>query len=228
METRFNRQFQTKRLDPTAKFYTPVSKRLDFRLLEINRISLRKVIGEILICICRLVALLQEEGENEELLKEVAILLGSLAKGSQEIVDSVVEAGTVQAMLTGKSILPNVFCRGIPRCFILALLHGHRPFVQACLRCLRSIFLNASTIPIKDVYNVSRSRRLVDSGLKDMTFQDPNTISVLLSIANASSCNQECVAIILSRSCQVRVLCPPSHFRPTCPGFRMPTSKPRY
>lgn len=64
----------------------------------------------------RLIALIRDEEENEELLTEAAILLGSMANGSRDLVDSLVDSGLVKVMLQGMLFLIsnllffNCFC----------------------------------------------------------------------------------------------------------------------
>jgi len=77
--------------------------------------------------------LLEENGAEVELLTEAAAVLGSLAKGSDENVKTLVEAGVIPVLLNK------------------GLSHPHVPFIESSLRCVRTIFLSPLA-PVQLIY----------------------------------------------------------------------------
>ncbi|KAL5006183.1 hypothetical protein ScPMuIL_017341 [Solemya velum] len=95
-----------------------------------------------------------------------AVVLGSLAKGTEENIQSLVEAGSIPALLKG-------------------LCNSDLKFIEACLRCLRTIYLT-SRPPV------------------DLLYQDATIVPHLINIISKSACTQECIASILANCCKVR------------------------
>uniref|UniRef100_T1J6L0 Armadillo repeat-containing protein 8 n=1 Tax=Strigamia maritima TaxID=126957 RepID=T1J6L0_STRMM len=123
--------------------------------------------------VSRLLQTLVDEKSSVDLLIEAAATLGSLAKGTDEHIKSLVDAGVVPLLLSG-------------------LTQSCLKYVEACLRCLRTIF-SSSCAPI------------------DILYQDSNIIPHLIHLIPQSTCNQECIATILTFACQTvehqNVLC---------------------
>ncbi|XP_076457218.1 armadillo repeat-containing protein 8-like [Babylonia areolata] len=111
----------------------------------------------------RLLEWMMEDALPQELRTESAILLGSLAFGTERHIQQLVHDGAVPILLRGLSN-PN--------------LH----YVEACLRCLRTIF-TAANPPVNFIY------------------QDPSIIPHLLSIIHQTLCTKETIASILANSC---------------------------
>lgn len=108
---------------------------------------------------------------------ESAVTLGSLAKGTDQHVLALIDLGVVPLILQVLvSIEPAEKRDG-----------GKIPdlLVEACLRCLRTIFQH-SVAPVQTIY------------------QDPVLVSRLLSLASCSITCQVCVATILTTACKVR------------------------
>ncbi|XP_013393679.1 armadillo repeat-containing protein 8 isoform X2 [Lingula anatina] len=121
----------------------------------------------------RLLQFMLDDQSSTELRVESAVVLGSLAKGTLENIQSLIDIGTVTVMLKG-------LCR------------PDLKYVEACLRCLRTIFISPLS-PIEYVY------------------QDASTIPHLISIMSLSAGTQECVTNILAHCCKTEehqaVLC---------------------
>ncbi|KAL8588913.1 hypothetical protein ACOMHN_012951 [Nucella lapillus] len=113
--------------------------------------------------VSRLLGWLSEESIPQELRTEAAILLGSLAFGTDTHIQQLVLAGVVPVLLNGLSN-PNL------------------NYLEACLRCLRTIFL-ASCPPVELIY------------------QDPVVIQLMLSIIHQTTCTKETISNILANSC---------------------------
>jgi len=113
----------------------------------------------------KLIKNLTDDQSSPELLVETAVILGSLAKGTDEHVKSLIDAGVIPALLNG-------------------LTHPcQRKLIEACLRCLRTIF-GSSCAPINVLY------------------QDANIIPHLIHLVPQSIYNQECITTILTHCCQ--------------------------
>ncbi|KAG1714932.1 Armadillo repeat-containing protein 8 [Nymphon striatum] len=113
----------------------------------------------------RLMQILIDTGSSYELLFETAVTLGSLAKGTEEHVQGLVNLGMVNVLING-------------------LGHPYQKYVEACLRCLRTIFLCPKVAPVEVIHS------------------DQNIIPHLINISRQSVSNQECVANILTACCQ--------------------------
>nr|XP_009923876.1 PREDICTED: armadillo repeat-containing protein 8-like [Haliaeetus albicilla] len=74
----------------------------------------------------RLLYLLQQETSSAELRTECAVVLGSLAMGTENNVKSLLDCHIIPALLQG-------------------LLSPDLKFIEACLRCLRTIFISPVT-----------------------------------------------------------------------------------
>ncbi|XP_033728549.1 armadillo repeat-containing protein 8-like isoform X2 [Pecten maximus] len=95
---------------------------------------------------------------------EAAIVLGSLAKGTEENIQHLVDSGCVTVLLKGLS-------------------NNNLKFVEACLRCLRTIFLSSNP-PVHHVY------------------QDATVVPHLINIMSKSVCTQECITTIFANCCR--------------------------
>lgn len=109
---------------------------------------------------------------------EAAVTLGSLAKGTDQHVIALIDLGVVplilQVLLT--TPLPEPATDGKTR--INDLL------IEACLRCLRTVFQH-SAAPVHTIY------------------QNPALVPRLLSLASRSVTSQICIATILTTACKV-------------------------
>ncbi|XP_043266482.1 armadillo repeat-containing protein 8-like [Venturia canescens] len=106
---------------------------------------------------------------------ESAITLGSLAKGTDQHVLALIDLGVVPMVLQVLSSVQQPTTGSFDR--IPSLL------IEACLRCLRTIFQH-SVAPVQAIY------------------QDPLMVSRLLVLANCSITCQVCVATILTTACK--------------------------
>lgn len=111
----------------------------------------------------KLLCLATEDGCGSELRTEAAVVLASVAKAGRKQVGALVSAGTVQQLLNG-------------------LLDSEVKYVEACLLCLRNIFVT-------------------DMAPVDLIYQEEAFIP-LLQVVHLSNCTRECVAMILSKCCQ--------------------------
>ncbi|MGH0158756.1 UNVERIFIED_CONTAM: hypothetical protein FKN15_055519 [Acipenser sinensis] len=82
----------------------------------------------------RLLYLLQQDSSGAELRTECAVVLGSLAMGTENNVKSLVDCHIIPALLQG-------------------LLSQDLKFIEACLRCLRTVFISTVT-PVQLLYTV--------------------------------------------------------------------------
>ena len=85
----------------------------------------------------RLLEWLIDESVPQELRTEAAIVLGSLAWGTEENIQQLVGVGAVPVLLRGLS-------------------NSCLPHVEACLRCLRTIFM-APNPPVQLIYQVKNA-----------------------------------------------------------------------
>nr|KAG5713716.1 hypothetical protein BaRGS_024343 [Batillaria attramentaria] len=106
---------------------------------------------------------MNDDSKPQELKTECAVVLGSLAKGTDKNIHQLVSAGVAPVLLK-------------------ALFNPNLPYVEACLRCLRTIFLSPNP-PFPLVYH--------DAGL----------IPHMFSIISKTMCTKECIANILANSC---------------------------
>ncbi|XP_046342710.1 armadillo repeat-containing protein 8-like isoform X2 [Haliotis rufescens] len=112
----------------------------------------------------RLLQWMINEASPIELRTECAVVLGSLAKGTDENISALVEAGCVSVLLKGLS-------------------NQNLKYVEACLRCLRTIFLcNKAAI--------------------ELVYQDATIIPHLINIISKSVCTQECITTIFANCCK--------------------------
>lgn len=112
----------------------------------------------------RLLQFLLDEAVPPELKLESAVVLGSLAKGTRDNIQALVDAGAISVLLREMN-------------------HPNMKYVEACLRCLRTIFMS-SVAPI------------------DYIYQDPGCVPHMISIMCKSVCLQECVTTILANCCK--------------------------
>ncbi|NXC12139.1 ARMC8 protein, partial [Corythaeola cristata] len=116
--------------------------------------------------ISRLLYLLQQETSSTELRTECAVVLGSLAMGTENNVKSLLDCHIIPALLQG-------------------LLSPDLKFIEACLRCLRTIFISPVTP-------------------EDLLYTDATVISHLMALLSRSRYTQEYICQIFSHCCKVR------------------------
>uniref|UniRef100_A0A3B3R2T5 Armadillo repeat-containing protein 8 n=1 Tax=Paramormyrops kingsleyae TaxID=1676925 RepID=A0A3B3R2T5_9TELE len=112
----------------------------------------------------RLLYLLQQPSSSLELRTECAVVLGSLAMGTENNIKSLVDCHIIPALLQG------LLCQDL--CFI-----------EACLRCLRTVFISPVT-PVQLLY------------------PDPTVIPHLMSLLSRSQRTQEYITQIFSHCCK--------------------------
>nr|XP_033800071.1 armadillo repeat-containing protein 8 isoform X5 [Geotrypetes seraphini] len=122
----------------------------------------------------RLLYLLQQETSGTELKTECAVVLGSLAMGTENNVKSLLDCHIIPALLQG-------------------LLSSDLKFIEACLRCLRTIFTSPVT-PVELLYTVFFCFPL--------RFQDATVIPHLMSLLSRSRYTQEYICQIFSHCCK--------------------------
>uniref|UniRef100_A0A3P8U6E6 Armadillo repeat-containing protein 8 n=1 Tax=Amphiprion percula TaxID=161767 RepID=A0A3P8U6E6_AMPPE len=115
----------------------------------------------------RLLYLLQQSSSSLELRTECAVVLGSLAMGTENNIKSLVDCHIIPALLQG-------------------LLSPDLIFIEACLRCLRTVFISPVT-PVQLLYT------------------DPTVIPHLMSLLSNSQRTQEYITQIFSHCCKVFV-----------------------
>ncbi|XP_070535993.1 armadillo repeat-containing protein 8-like [Ptychodera flava] len=101
---------------------------------------------------------------SPELLLESAVVLGSLAKGTDDNIRSLLNANAVPILLKG-------------------LGHSDIKYVEASLRCLRTLFSSDIT-PADYLYN------------------DGSVVPLLIQILPVSLCTQECITNIIAKCCK--------------------------
>ncbi|XP_072542720.1 armadillo repeat-containing protein 8 isoform X2 [Salminus brasiliensis] len=114
--------------------------------------------------VSRLQYLLQQSSSSAELRTECAVVLGSLAMGTENNIKSLVDFHIIPALLQG-------------------LLCPDLVFIEACLRCLRTIFISPVT-PVQLLYT------------------DPTVIPHLMSLLSRSQRTQEYITQIFSHCCK--------------------------
>ncbi|XP_029937027.1 armadillo repeat-containing protein 8 [Myripristis murdjan] len=112
----------------------------------------------------RLLYLLQQGSSSPELRTECAVVLGSLAMGTENNIKSLVDCHIIPALLQG-------------------LLYPDLIFIEACLRCLRTVFISPVT-PVQLLYT------------------DPTVIPHLMSLLSRSQRTQEYITQIFSHCCK--------------------------
>ncbi|XP_041118974.1 armadillo repeat-containing protein 8 isoform X2 [Polyodon spathula] len=112
----------------------------------------------------RLLYLLQQDSSGAELRTECAVVLGSLAMGTENNVKSLVDCHIIPALLQG-------------------LLSQDLKFIEACLRCLRTVFISTVT-PVQLLYT------------------DAAVIPHLMSLLSRSRRTQEYICQIFSHCCK--------------------------
>ncbi|KAM4608506.1 armadillo repeat-containing protein 8 isoform 2-T2 [Polymixia lowei] len=112
----------------------------------------------------RLLYLLQQGSSTPELRTECAVVLGSLAMGTENNIKSLVDCHIIPALLQG-------------------LLCPDLTFIEACLRCLRTVFISPVT-PVQLLYT------------------DPTVIPHLMSLMSRSQRTQEYITQIFSHCCK--------------------------
>ncbi|KAJ3592187.1 hypothetical protein NHX12_007315 [Muraenolepis orangiensis] len=112
----------------------------------------------------RLLYLLQQVSSSSELQTECAVVLGSLAMGTENNIKSLVDCHIIPALLQG-------------------LLCPDLTFIEACLRCLRTVFISPVT-PVQLLYT------------------DITVIPHLMSLLSHSQRTQEYITQIFSHCCK--------------------------
>ncbi|XP_051566375.1 armadillo repeat-containing protein 8-like isoform X2 [Myxocyprinus asiaticus] len=112
----------------------------------------------------RLLYLLQQSSSSLELRTECAVVLGSLAMGTENNIKSLVDCHIIPALLQG-------------------LLCSDLIFTEACLRCLRTVFISPVT-PVQLLYT------------------DPTVIPHLMSLLSRSQHTQEYITQIFAHCCK--------------------------
>ncbi|KAM9802865.1 armadillo repeat-containing protein 8 isoform X2 [Syngnathus typhle] len=112
----------------------------------------------------RLLYLLQQSSSSLELRTECAVVLGSLAMGTENNIKSLVDCHIIPALLQGL-LCPDLI------------------FIEACLRCLRTVFISPVT-PVQLLYT------------------DPTVIPHLMSLLSNSHRTQEYTTQIFSHCCK--------------------------
>ncbi|XP_019723257.1 armadillo repeat-containing protein 8 isoform X1 [Hippocampus comes] len=112
----------------------------------------------------RLLYLLQQTSSSLELRTECAVVLGSLAMGTENNIKSLVDCHIIPALLQGL-LCPDLI------------------FIEACLRCLRTVFISPVT-PVQLLYT------------------DPTVIPHLMSLLSHSHRTQEYTTQIFSHCCK--------------------------
>ncbi|XP_071400696.1 armadillo repeat-containing protein 8 isoform X5 [Centroberyx affinis] len=112
----------------------------------------------------RLLYLLQQGSSSPELRTECAVVLGSLAMGTENNIKSLVDCHIIPALLQGL-LCPDLI------------------FIEACLRCLRTVFISPVT-PVQLLYT------------------DPTVIPHLMSLLSRSQRTQEYITQIFSHCCK--------------------------
>ncbi|XP_006846674.1 PREDICTED: armadillo repeat-containing protein 8 isoform X2 [Chrysochloris asiatica] len=112
----------------------------------------------------RLLYLLQQETSSTELKTECAVVLGSLAMGTENNVKSLLDCHIIPALLQG-------------------LLSSDLKFIEACLRCLRTIF----TSPVTP---------------EELLYTDATVIPHLMALLSRSRYTQEYICQIFSHCCK--------------------------
>uniref|UniRef100_A0A8V0ZR82 Armadillo repeat-containing protein 8 n=1 Tax=Gallus gallus TaxID=9031 RepID=A0A8V0ZR82_CHICK len=111
-----------------------------------------------------LLYLLQQESSSTELRTECAVVLGSLAMGTENNVKSLLDCHIIPALLQG-------------------LLSPDLKFIEACLRCLRTVFISPVTP-------------------EDLLYTDATVISHLMALLSRSRYTQEYICQIFSHCCK--------------------------
>ncbi|XP_070609179.1 armadillo repeat-containing protein 8 isoform X3 [Erythrolamprus reginae] len=114
----------------------------------------------------RLLYLLQQENSSTELKTECAVVLGSLAMGTENNVKSLLDCHIIPVLLQG-------------------LLSPDLKFIEACLRCLRTIF----TSPVTP---------------EELLYSDATVIPHLMALLSRSRYTQEYICQIFSHCCKLR------------------------
>uniref|UniRef100_A0A8B9KZV0 Armadillo repeat-containing protein 8 n=1 Tax=Astyanax mexicanus TaxID=7994 RepID=A0A8B9KZV0_ASTMX len=117
----------------------------------------------------RLLYLLQQSSSSAELRTECAVVLGSLAMGTENNIKSLVDCHIIPALLQGL-VCPDLV------------------FIEACLRCLRTVFISPVT-PVQLLYT------------------DPTVIPHLMSLLSRSQRTQEYITQIFSHCCKCKCVC---------------------
>ncbi|XP_006010574.1 armadillo repeat-containing protein 8 isoform X3 [Latimeria chalumnae] len=112
----------------------------------------------------RLLYLLQQDTSSTELKTECAVVLGSLAMGTENNVKSLLDCHIIPALLQG-------------------LLSPDLKFIEACLRCLRTVF----TSPVTPV---------------ELLYTDATVIPHLMSLLSRSRYTQEYICQVFSHCCK--------------------------
>eukprot|EP00076_Gallus_gallus_P024575 XP_015146816.1 armadillo repeat-containing protein 8 isoform X4 [Gallus gallus] len=119
-----------------------------------------------------LLYLLQQESSSTELRTECAVVLGSLAMGTENNVKSLLDCHIIPALLQVFSLF-------------IGLLSPDLKFIEACLRCLRTVFISPVTP-------------------EDLLYTDATVISHLMALLSRSRYTQEYICQIFSHCCKLQ------------------------
>jgi len=148
----------------------------------------------------RLKQLLRDPSVPIHIKTEATVTLGSLAKGTDDHVQALVDNGIVPILLSGKFSIIQTYdlFPSIEQLYLFKISKSVKPLIyvsgitstdtrlsEVSLRCLCTIF-QSQTPPVEVIY--------MDQGL----------IPVLLELTSRSITNQICVTTILAASCKVR------------------------
>ncbi|CAE1277230.1 ARMC8 [Acanthosepion pharaonis] len=117
----------------------------------------------------RLLQWMMDDGIPLDLKVECSVVLGSLSKGTEANIVSLVDAGCVPVLLAAKR-----------------LSNYDLKYVEACLRCLRTVFLSPCA-PKGYIFE-----------------QDSAIIPHLISVLPKSACTQECITTIFANCCKTQ------------------------
>lgn len=103
-----------------------------------------------------------------ELRTECAVVLGSLAMGTENNIKSLVDCHIIPALLQGwvKHTHTQMYANTAGDvtlhvlCVLAGLLSSDLIFIEACLRCLRTVFISPVT-PVQLLYTVGRLKHLL-------------------------------------------------------------------
>ena len=117
----------------------------------------------------------------ERIRLEAAVTLGSLAKGTDQHVLALIDLGVVPL------ILQVLLSTPLPESPTDGKAKVNDLLIEACLRCLRTVFQH-SAAPVHTIY------------------QNPALVPRLLSLASRSVTCQVCIATILTTACKVIII----------------------
>ena len=140
----------------------------------------------------RLLLFMRDENKSIQLRTECAVVLGSLAKGTNENIHTIIQEGSFPVLVQGTLIL-IFFCICYPFIFIyvgltcppyiLGINEPYLQYVEACLRCLRTLLTSSVAC-------------------KGMLYEEASVIPLMIQIMSHSHSTQESITSILAECCQ--------------------------